>query len=258
MTSTDRSPTEAATPGPVAPRRSASRVLGLLAGALVVAAGAIRLVAVPGGAEVALPFVAVGGVLMVAAWTGWWHIVAGMGGVVAVALVVSPAASELAFNLARPEESGWFVWSVALLASVGLVAAAIVLGHAPTGFRGAAAAAGVAMGVVAVSTVAVIVVGGAGAAERAPDRLALPEIQLFDAAFGELRFAQDADGDRWALLVNDSALPHTFTVAENGVDVYVPAGRDAVVRLPASDTPLPVICTIGDHADEGMVATVDP
>lgn len=259
MTSTDERPAAAATPEPAVLPARAARALGVLAGALVVVTGAVRLVAVPGGAEVALPFVAVGGVLVVAAWAGSWPIVAGMGAVVAVALVVSPAASELAFNLARPEESGWFLWSVALLVSVGLAAAAIVIGRSPTGVRGGAAAAGVAMVVVAATTAtAAVVVGGAGAAERAPAQLALPEIQLFDAAFGELRFAEEENGDRWALLVNDTAAPHTFTVAELGVDVYVPAGRDAVLRLPASDSSVSVICTIGDHADEGMVASVDP
>ena len=58
--------------------------------------------------------------------------------------------------------------------------------------------------------------------------------------------------------MNDTAVPHTFTATSLGVDVYVPAGRDAVVRLPASGAAVPVICTIGDHADLGMVATVRP
>ena len=37
-----------------------------------------------------------------------------------------------------------------------------------------------------------------------------------------------------------------------------PPRSDAVVRLPASGAAVPVICTIGDHADLGMVATVRP
>jgi hypothetical protein len=68
------------------------------------------------------------------------------------------------------------------------------------------------------------------------------------------------DGTYRARLVNDSDAPHTFTIESIDLEVYVPAGRWAVVELAPEDlagAPLAVICTIGDHLALGMAAVVE-
>jgi hypothetical protein len=109
----------------------------------------------------------------------------------------------------------------------------------------------------AVVAALIVVLFGAPVARPAAG-LDLPRIEMTDFAYGELRFATDADGRRWARLSNETELPHTFTAPSADVDVYVPSGRTAVVMLPAADGPLGVHCAIGDHEALGMVATVTP
>jgi hypothetical protein len=68
------------------------------------------------------------------------------------------------------------------------------------------------------------------------------------------------DGVCRARLVNPSDAPHTFTIDSIDLEVYVPAGRWAVLELSPDDltgAPLAAICTIGDHLALGMAGTVE-
>ncbi|MGB7877532.1 MAG: hypothetical protein WBL31_02135, partial [Ilumatobacteraceae bacterium] len=63
-----------------------------------------------------------------------------------------------------------------------------------------------------------------------------------------------------ARLDNASDLPHTFTIEALDIEVFVPAGRWAIIELDPdalADAPLAVICTIGDHLAQGMASVIE-
>ncbi len=191
-----------------------------------------------------------------------------------IALITSPARTELSFSLARPDDTDWFVFVLGTAIAVGLcIAAAVdVVVSVGAGHRNATLAT--------TARVTATVLGAAGfaaalvVADPQPDlgrdlgadeRNALVDIGLVNFAFAVPSGAVDdyvvtTDGvARFrARLVNDSDLPHTFTIEAFGLDVYVPAGRDAVVDVDARATTsaVRVVCLVGDHADLGMVATL--
>lgn len=86
----------------------------------------------------------------------------------------------------------------------------------------------------------------------------LPLVVLANYGFGIRE--SDISGDRLqARLGNETGLPHTFAIDALDLDVYVPAGRQAIVDVPLPNTnePLSLHCAIGDHAERGMTATLD-
>ncbi len=91
---------------------------------------------------------------------------------------------------------------------------------------------------------------------------ALPVIRMFD--FGYDPVVVDAEpgagGAYRARIKNPTALPHTFTIEALDLEVFVPAGRWAVLELAPDDlagAPLAVVCTIGDHLALGMAGVVE-
>jgi hypothetical protein len=89
---------------------------------------------------------------------------------------------------------------------------------------------------------------------------ALPVIELLDYAYDPVVVEAGADGVYRARLVNPTDLPHTFTIESIDLEVFVPAGRWAVLELSPDDlagAPLAVICTIGDHLALGMAGVVE-
>jgi hypothetical protein len=187
-----------------------------------------------------------------------------------IALLASPARTELSFSLSRPGDTAWFVFALLVAGAVGtsLVAAVAVLARRRVGpFRlGPRVAAGLAVGAVGTVGFALLVVEvdpqpdlGRGLTDA--ERAALPVVDLVNFAYaidptgslltptGRLAFVLD----------NPSDLPHTFTVDAIDLDVYVPAGRSAVVdvELPSDIDRLDVHCAVSEHRALGMVARID-
>jgi hypothetical protein len=182
------------------------------------------------------------------------------------ALVLSPSGQELSFNLVADDSAFWRWHAVVAALTAGgaaVTAVAALVGSAATRSARAAKVTTAAVaalvpigGLATLGTLAVqaplTYAGDLDAAERAQ----LPVVELLDFEFAALPDSL-APGETWTALVrNPTELPHTLTADQVGVDLYVPAGREAVVQFVAPESPLVVICTVGDHADLGMVATI--
>jgi hypothetical protein len=182
-----------------------------------------------------------------------------------IALVATPAGTELSFNLSHAGDRFWFVLTIAIAVSVGLcVAAAVcaVLDHhavrRSAGPIAILAAVGFVVGLMTLDPQPDL-----GRGLDAATRATLPEVTLVNFAYGlpadDLIVDVDGRERLRALLDNPSDLPHTFTIDAVGVDVYVPAGRRTFVDIAIERTaaqPLSIHCAIGDHRDLGMVATL--
>jgi hypothetical protein len=204
-----------------------------------------------------------GGVAYLAPRRDWWTAPLLLLG--PIALVASPAGTELSFNLSHSSDRFWFVLTLAITVSVGLcVAAAVcaVLDHRvvrrSAGLIAVLAAVGFAVGLVTLDPQPDL-----GRGLDAASRATLPEVALVNFAYGlpadDLIVDVDGRERLRVLLDNPSDLPHTFTIEAVGVDVYVPAGRSAFVDVPferAVAEPPSIHCAIGDHRQLGMVATL--
>lgn len=187
----------------------------------------------------------------------------------ALALFQPMTAREFSFSLTASDSQVWRVWAVASLLALGwtIVAAVVVLavgeradGAAPWRI-GSLAAGGVALGVGLVALFPVLSPQPAFGEGLDDETIAeLPVIELLNFAYDPVVVEAGADGAYRARLVNPSDAPHTFTVESIDLEVFVPAGRWAVLELSEEDlagAPLAVICTIGDHLALGMAAVVE-
>ncbi len=181
-----------------------------------------------------------------------------------IALIASPAGTELSFNLARPDETSWFVFAVLVCVSAGFSLAGAVALLAPTPAARWALAPLVIVGTYAFGWLLVTIdpqpdLGADLSAERIAE---LPQTRLVNFSYGlppsDLIVDVDGQSRLQVRLVNSSDLPHTFTIDDLGVDVYVPAGRQALVDLAVTDAPdvVTLHCAIGDHRQLGMVTEV--
>jgi len=237
-----------------------------------------RTVAV-GGVDAAIGFAIAGSLLAIAAFahrTSPWIALLLMVG--PIALVTSPARTELSFNLARPDESGWFVFTVATSMGVGLCAAAAIDVLVDGRWRrpiAAAVAAGAALTAVGAGAFVVLLTTidpqpDLGRDLTATERADLPRVGLVNFAFAlpsdefDDYLVTTTDGTeptkRFRVeLDNPSDVPHTFSVEQLDLDVHVPAGRTATIDVDVPGdvgTVIEVICLVGDHADLGMIATL--
>lgn len=183
-----------------------------------------------------------------------------------VALVTTPARTEFAFNLARPDDTGWYVFTLAVAAATGLsVAAAATVVAGDRLPRRITVPAVTLLGAVGFAVLVQAVDPQPDLGDDLTDAqlAALPEVALVNYGYGldadAVRTVDDGSPRLRARLVNDSDLPHTFTV-DGLVDVYVPAGREAVLdaELPTEDTAVRVYCAVGDHEALGMVVELQP
>jgi hypothetical protein len=207
--------------------------------------------------------VMLGGVAYVAPRREWWTAPLLLVG--PIALVASPAGTELSFNLSHAGDRFWFVITLAIAVSVGLCVAAAVCAvvdhHAVR--RSAGPMAILAAVAFTVGLMALDPQPDLGRGLDAATRASLPEVTLVNFAYGlpadDLIVDVDGSERLRALFDNPSDLPHTFTIDALDVDVYVPAGRRTYVDIAIERTaaqPLSIHCAIGDHRDLGMVATL--
>lgn len=180
----------------------------------------------------------------------WFH----LAGLVPIGAVLSVAGQILAYDLARPQETSYFVGSVSII--VGACAAAIFgVASAIDGRR--SLPIGIVGVLIATPLVFVAVVGSNPASADAADgitdveRVAAVDVELVDTAFAV--DPGDLVGGAVLHLRNTGTLPHDFTIPALDVAVLVPSGRDTYARLPDSvPTTFEVICTVGDHLELGM------
>jgi hypothetical protein len=196
---------------------------------------------------------------------------AGAGVVLALGLALFQpmTAREFSFSLSATDSDVWRVWAVASLVSLGwtIVAAVAVLAvgdradAAPPWRVGVLVGGGVAVGVALVAVFPALApqpAFGQGLDDDAVEEL--PVIEMLNFAYDPVVVEAGGDGTYRARLVNPSDEPHTFTIESIDLEVYVPAGRWAVLELTEDDVagaPLAVICTIGDHLALGMVGVVE-
>ena len=188
-----------------------------------------------------------------------WTVLAGIP--FAAAALLTAGRSELSFNLERPEETGWFVYAIVVLFSVATLAGA-ALGLVQPGPKRRPQLLVALLGAAVTSAAVFAFVLSFEPQENLRGDLtdaevaSLPVIDMLNFAYTPARF-DIVDGEYLALLVNDTPDPHTFTIDEDGVDLYVPAGRETVLRYTPDGTGQRTFyCAVGDHRALGMVGTV--
>lgn len=196
--------------------------------------------------------------------------------VLGLALFQPTTAREFSFSLSAVDSQMWRLWAVGSLVALGwsLAAAIFVLVAARTIDRtpsvriASAIAGGVVVGVALIAVFPALSPQPAFGRDLDSEAIAaLPVIELLDFRYEpvivEAAGARDGDGDDGvyrARLDNPTELPHTFTVESLDLEVYVPAGRWAVLEIGADDlaaAPLAVVCTIGDHLAQGMAGVIE-
>ncbi|MEM1331999.1 MAG: cupredoxin domain-containing protein [Actinomycetota bacterium] len=185
-----------------------------------------------------------------------------------VALITTPATADLSFSLVALDSTWWRAHAVAslLLAGICIVGCLVLLADGDEretqvvpGLRSAGLiVVGVIVGLGMIAAVRLLEpVDMAGGDLSAAERDALPKIAMTNFAYAPTPLTVEAGTTYRAMLVNPSDLPHTVTIDEWDVDVYVPAGRRAVLelRIPDdADGTQEFYCAVGDHRVEGMVA----
>ncbi len=78
------------------------------------------------------------------------------------------------------------------------------------------------------------------------DDLGAVAVAAVDDAFAPACIVVDAgtDGAITVVVRNDGRRPHTFTIADQDVDVHVDAGQVAIVAVAVTSGEIPFVCTI--------------
>jgi hypothetical protein len=190
--------------------------------------------------------------------------------VLALALFQPITAREFAFSLTAIDSSAWRAWAIASVVAIGwsIVAAVVVLVRAERtdaqrgSQLGAQVAGGVALGVALLAVFPALAPQPAFGHGLDDDAIAqLPVVELLDFRFEPITVVASSGETYRARLENPTDVPHTFTIESIDLEVYVPAGRWAVLEIDAADlapgAPLAVVCTIGDHLSLGMAGVVE-
>lgn len=203
------------------------------------------------------------------ALVGGSRVGAGVVLVLGLALFQPITAREFSFSLAAIDSDQWRIWAAASLVALGwsLVAAVVVLtaGGRVDDAGGRQLATGVAgaLGLGAALVAVFPVLSPQPGFGRDLDGAAiesLPVIELVDFRYEPIVVDAPVGEIFRARLDNPSELPHTFTVEALDLEVYVPAGRWAIVEIDADATrsgALAVVCTIGDHLSQGMAGVIE-
>ncbi len=189
--------------------------------------------------------------------------------VLGLALFQPITAREFSFSLGAIDSNAWRIWAVASLVALGwtLVAAVVVLvsgrrtDSVPRRRLAATAAGGVVLGVALIAVFPALSPQPAFGRDLDADAIAaLPVIEMRNFSFAPVVVDVASDETYRARVTNPSDLPHTLTIEALDIEVFVPAGRWAVLELEAgdlADAPLSVICTIGDHLSLGMAGVIE-
>lgn len=188
-----------------------------------------------------------------------------------LALFQPITAREFSFSLSAVDSDVWRAWAVAALVSLGwsIVAAVIVLvtgGRSSTASArkiGAAVAGGLVFGAALIGVFPMLAPQPAFGQELGTAEIdTLPVITMYDYGYSPTIVEATGDDEPYrARIDNPTELPHTFTIESLDLEVFVPAGRWAVLEIDVEkglvQAPLAVICTIGDHLSLGMAGVVE-
>ncbi len=180
-----------------------------------------------------------------------------------VAVFSSPAIRELSFNLTAAGAGPWRWWAIAALVSLGVATAtALVVASGATEFSAwsGALVGGSVLGALLLLIAPVVSRQPAFGRDLTDEELAaLPVIDLLNYRYEPALLTVEATGTQWFRLDNPSSLPHTVTVESLDLEVWVPAGRWAVLELDADKLADPVAfyCSVGDHRDLGMSGLIE-
>lgn len=181
----------------------------------------------------------------------------------ALFVLTSPVRADIPYNLARPAETRYFVYTLSLLAALGV---SVTVGLGATvrqrypGLRAsallpAAVVAGLLLGPLLGGVLrAAAPQADASAGFSATELAALPTFAMEDTAYTpsliEVR-ANQAVAIRFA---NSGLLPHAFDLDGTAVQLRVPSGRSGVARFtPPVPGTYTFYCSVGDHRAAGMV-----
>lgn len=183
-----------------------------------------------------------------------------------IAVFTTPALRELSFNLSAVDSDDWRLHAIASLVSLGwatVTALAVAfLDRGPSGGGGGggrawlgATGGGLALGLVLLLLAPIVQREPGHGRDLSDEELAaLPVIDLLNYRYEPGAITVAATGIQRFRLDNPSDLPHTVTIDTIDVEVWVPAGRWAVLEFDAgelSDT-VAFYCSVGDHRDLGM------
>ncbi|MFD1149243.1 cupredoxin domain-containing protein [Saccharothrix hoggarensis] len=173
---------------------------------------------------------------------------------VAAPVMVAFRPGGLAFDLIRPGDVLPFAVAAVQVLAVGVAVLSAVLALVRRDRAVVGLAGGAALGAaVAVALVAVLPQAD-DTGSLTPDQVAaLPVVDLVNYRFAPAQLRVGPGEPVAFRFTNDTDDDHTFTIEALGVEVEVPSGRTrvAVVRAPAGQYAL--LCTVGDHEEQGMV-----
>jgi plastocyanin len=186
----------------------------------------------------------------------------------AMALIVlaSPVRGDIPYNLARPGETRYFVYTLVLLAALGV---AVTVGIAATlrqrgrgGPLRATVAAVVIGGLLLGATIGGLLRATSGERDTAAgftdaELAAMPTFAMGDLYFAPSLIEVRAGQTVAIRFTNDGLLPHAFDFDGDRVHLRVPPGRSGVaVFTPSVPGTYTFYCGVGDHRAEGMVGTL--
>ena len=184
----------------------------------------------------------------------------------ALIILASPVRGDIPYNLARPDERRYFVYTLILLIALGLsIAAGLVATLRQTGRSGHDRAA-LPAAIVGGLLIAVLIGGllRTSVSERdtlsgftAAELAALPTFVMADLYFAPSLIEVRAGQTVAIRFANEGLLPHAFDFADERIHLRVPSGRSGVaVVTPTTPGTYTFYCGVGDHRAEGMVGTL--
>lgn len=202
--------------------------------------------------------------IAVGALVGGSRIGAGVVLLLALALFQPVTARDFSFNLSSVDEPLWGLWAIASLLALGctIVASLLVLvGEIDAKRAIGGVVAGLALGVGLFPVFSALSSQpGFGGDLSAAELDSLPAIEMLNFRYEPPIVSLRADDTYRARVVNDSDLPHTITIDAIDLEVFVPAGRWAVIEIDGAELAagqLELFCSIGDHRAQGMVALLE-
>lgn len=181
-----------------------------------------------------------------------------------LALFQPVTARDFAFSLGSVDSTGWRWWAIAGVIALGMTlvsSVVVVLGRTDTASIVGGSIVGIALGVALLPVFPALSPQPDFGQDLTSEELdALPVIEMLNYFYEPPTVTVAADGMLRARLDNPSDLPHTVTIDELDLEVYVPAGRWSVIEIDGSELAAnryELYCSIGDHRPLGMHAVLN-
>jgi len=184
----------------------------------------------------------------------------------ALIILASPVRGDIPYNLARPDERRYFVYTLILLTALGLsIVAGLVATLRQAGRSGPDRAA--SLSAIVGGLLLAILIGGllrASVSERNTlagftdaELATLPTFVMADLFFAPSLIEVRAGQTVAIRFANEGLLPHAFDFADERVHLRVPSGRSGVaIVTPTTPGTYTFYCGVGDHRAQGMAGTL--